>query len=313
MARYRSRLPQLSGEPFLTDGGIETTLIFHQGYTLPEFAAFVLLDTPDGRAALDAYYRGYAALARGHGAGFILESPTWRANRDWGGKLGYDAAALDDVNRRAIARLLAIRDAFGDGPAMVVSGCVGPRGDGYRPGAAMTAAEAADYHAAQLASFAAADADMATAMTMNYAAEATGVAQAARAAGLPAAISFTVETDGRLPDGQPLADAIAEVDAATGAYPAYYLINCAHPTHFAAVLAGGAAPLERLRGVRANASTKSHAELDEADTLDAGDPDDLGQRYRALRREHPRLNVLGGCCGTDLRHLEAICRACLPR
>ncbi|AXK38950.1 homocysteine S-methyltransferase family protein [Crenobacter cavernae] len=311
MARYRSRLPQLSGEPFLTDGGIETTLIFHQGFTLPEFASFVLFADPDGRAALDAYFRGYAALAREHGAGFILESATWRANRDWGDKLGYDAASLADVNRRAIGQLLEIRDEFGDGPPMVVSGCVGPRGDGYRLGTMMGADEAADYHAAQIDVFAGTDADMVAAMTMNYAAEAVGIARAAQGAAIPAAISFTVETDGSLPSGQGLAAAIAEVDAATDGYPAYYMINCAHPAHFAALLDGDAPSLARLRGLRANASQKSHAELDESDTLDAGDPDDLGRRYQALRLRHPGINILGGCCGTDLRHLEAICRACL--
>src|SRR5436189_1651192 len=139
---------------------------------------------------------------------------------------------------------------------------------------------------------------MVTVLTINYTEEAVGVARAAEAHGLPSVISFTVETDGRLPTGQPLAEAIDQVDSATGGAPAYFMVNCAHPTHFEAELAGGAWR-ERIRGIRANASKLSHAELDEADGLDAGDPAELADDHARLNALLPNLNVLGGCCGTD--------------
>jgi len=175
----------------------------------------------------------------------------------------------------------------------------------------MTADEAAAYHRAAIEVYAQAGADMITAITMTYADEAVGIVRAARAAGLPVAISFTVETDGRLPSGQALGDAIDAVDAATQDGPAYYMINCAHPTHFAEALATEARWLTRLKGVRANASKRSHAELDAAPDLDAGNPAELGRDYAALRRRlGHRLNVLGGCCGTDHRHIEQIAFHC---
>jgi S-methylmethionine-dependent homocysteine/selenocysteine methylase len=311
MSDAQSRLPQEGGGVFLTDGGIETTLIFHEGWELPHFAAFDLLKSAEGRRALYAYYARYAALARACGLGFVLESPTWRASRDWGDKLGYGAAALADANGQAIRLLSELRQANAcEASVMVISGCVGPRGDGYDPGAVMQAEEAAAYHAAQIASFAASGADMVTAITMTNANEAIGIARAADAAGLPVALSFTVETDGRLPTGQALAEAIAEVDGATGATPRYYMLNCAHPEHFAHVLEPQAAWVQRIRGLRANASRLSHAELNEAPDLDAGNPSELGAQYRELRAQHPQLTVLGGCCGTDHRHLQAICEAC---
>lgn len=301
---YRDRLPQLDDGPFLTDGGIETVLIFHEGLDLPEFAAFDLLKDEAGTAALRQYYRPYAELARERGLGFVLESPTWRASPRWAAALGYSDAELDRLNRKAIALMEELRDEHANGAPIVISGCVGPHDDGYNPAEMLSADAARDYHATQIGTFGATAADMVTAITMTYAEEAIGIARAAAAAGMPAAISFTLETDGRLPSGQPLAEAIAQVDADTA--PAYYMINCAHPTHFEAVLDGGGPWTERIRGLRANASTRSHAELDEATELDEGDPADLGARYAALRSGLPRLSVVGGCCGTDHRHIAAI-------
>jgi S-methylmethionine-dependent homocysteine/selenocysteine methylase len=310
--RYRDQLPQLSDSIFLTDGGIETTLIFHEKLDLPSFAAFHLLNDPAGTSALRKYFRTYAALARKYELGFILESPTWRANPDWGTKLGYTGETLADANRKAIDLLVEIRSEFesGRGP-IVISGCVGPRGDGYNPGGLMAAEEAAQYHGAQIRVFRDTAADMVTAITMNYVEEAIGIAQAAKSLGMPSAISFTVETDGKLPTGQTLRDAIQNVDDATGSAPAYYMINCAHPSHFEGVLAADEPWLERIRGIRANASTKSHAELNESAELDEGSPEDFGREHRALLGKLKKLNVLGGCCGTDHRHVEEICKACI--
>jgi len=303
---HRTELPQLGDQVFLTDGGIETTLIFHEGLDLPLFAAFDLLKDDEGTEALRRYYEPYLELARERGLGFVLESPTWRASPRWAGELGYGADQLDDLNRRAIALMEQLRDAHeGSGP-IVISGCIGPQDDGYDPQGMLSADEARAYHSVQIGTFADTSADMVCAITMTYADEATGVTRAALDAGLPAAISFTLETDGRLPSGQGLGEAIEQVDAETDSGPAYYMINCAHPTHFDSVIEGGAPWAGRIRGLRANASTKSHAELDEAEELDEGDPDDLGPRYAALRGKLPNLNVLGGCCGTDHRHVCAV-------
>ena len=301
-------LPQLAGDRiFLADGGLETTLVFHRGIDLPDFAAFPLLDDEAGRAALREYFGGYLAVAREQDAGFLLDTPTWRANPDWGARLGYDAAALDRVNRAAVAFAGELRAAAGATPApILVNGVVGPRGDGYAPENLMTPAAAGAYHAPQVAALAAAGADMVTAVTMTHPGEAIGVAAAAAAAGVPVAISFTVETDGRLPNGQELGDAIEETDAATDGAAAYYMVNCAHPSHFADTLAGGGAWRERIAGLRPNASVKSHAELDAATELDEGDPATLGKEGAALRELLPGVTVLGGCCGTDERHVAAV-------
>lgn len=310
MAKYRNNLPQLSGRLFLTDGGIETTLIFHEHLDLPHFAAFSLLNNSDGLEALRKYFRTYACLAQKYAVGFILESPTWRANPDWGAKLGYADRALADANRQAIELMTAIRGEFeNETTEVVISGCIGPRGDGYNPTAVMSAAEAEQYHSAQIKTFSESEADMVTAITMNYVEEAIGIARAAASFGMPVAISFTVETDGRLPTGQKLKDAIEGVDEATSNAPAYYMINCAHPSHFADVLSAEEPWTQRIRGLRANASTQSHAELNESTELDAGNPAELGSQYRDLLNTLTNLNVLGGCCGTDHRHVEEICKA----
>lgn len=308
--KYTS-LPQLNGAAFLTDGGMETTLIFHEGFELPEFAAFVLLDTQAGVDVLRRYYTRYADIAANAGAGFIFETPTWRASADWGARLGYARADLDRINSAAIDLLFGLRDTYADRlPSMVISGCIGPRGDGYVADNAISADSAERYHGAQVRSFAGAGADMVGAVTMTSADEATGVARAAAMVDLPAAISFTVETDGRLPSGQALGEAIEQVDEQADASPAYFMVNCAHPTHFLSVLEGEHGWKRRIRGVRANASTCSHAELDEATTLDRGDPLELAQRYRELMQTLPLLNVFGGCCGTDHRHIEQISHVC---
>jgi homocysteine S-methyltransferase len=311
MAQCRGGLPQLKGGTFLSDGGMETTLIFHDGVDLPHFASFVLLTSIEGQQRLRDYYLRYLRIAREHGTGFILDTATWRANPDWGEKLGYGPEALAAVNEDAVGLIAALRDEF-ETPEMpcVLSVAIGPRGDGYKAGL-MDAAEAEAYHAAQIATAATTEADMVSAYTLTNVDEAIGIARAAKAHGMPCAISFTLETDGRLVTGRTLQDAVETVDAATGGSPAYFMVNCAHPTHFAGTFDGGGDWQSRILGVKANASTKSHAELDESETLDAGDPADLGRRYRALRKTLPSMRIMGGCCGTDHRHVAAICEACL--
>jgi S-methylmethionine-dependent homocysteine/selenocysteine methylase len=303
-------LPQMEGGLFLTDGGLETSLIFHEGWELPHFAAFHLLKDEVGTAALRTYYERYLTIAQANGLGFVLESPTWRASADWGDKLGYSSEALAAANRRSNALMFELRDRFAGTRSMVVSGNIGPRGDGYDPGNVMSADEAQDYHAAQIAAHVESGVDMVAAFTMTNTNEAVGITRAAQAAGLPVAISFTVETDGRLPTGQGLDEAITEVDELTRTGPAYYMINCAHPSHFEGRLGGKARWISRIRGIRANASRRSHAELNEAPDLDDGNPEELGGEYSAILRRHPQITVLGGCCGTDHRHVEQIFLAC---
>jgi homocysteine S-methyltransferase len=311
MAKYRNSLPQRQGGLFLTDGGMETTLIFHDGVDLPHFASFVLMETGEGRALLKKYYESYLAIACDHGVGFVLDSPTWRANPDWAAKLGYDAAALHAINVNAIRFLQALRAKWEqpDVPC-VISGAIGPRGDGYKLGN-MNADEAESYHSAQIASFVEAGADMVSAYTLTNIREGIGIARAAKALQIPCVISFTVETDGRLVGGETLREAVETVDRETRDAPEYFMINCAHPAHFEDALKAGEPWMKRVQGVRANASTKSHQELDESTTLDAGDPSDLGLRYRRLRGSFPAMRVLGGCCGTDHRHVAAISAACI--
>lgn len=312
MPKYRSNLPQIADRLFLADGGIETSLIYRDGFQLPYFAAFDLLKSEEGVAGLRRYFEPYLRVARERGLGIVLESPTWRANPDWAEKLGYSEKDLADIQRRSIELLVGLRTEYEAARTpVVISGCIGPRGDGYDPGRMMSSWEADAYHAAEVRTYAATEADLVTAITMNYAEEAIGVARAATDAGMPVVISFTVETNGRLPTGQSLEEAIAQVDEETDEAPAYYMINCAHPTHFAREIAKGGSWLQRLRGLRANASRKSHSELDRATELDAGDPIDLGRRYADLRRSHRGLTILGGCCGTDFRHIEQIGLACV--
>ena len=311
MATYRTRLPQLDGRLFLTDGGLETYLCFQRGIDLPEFASFPLLDDATGRAEITNYMTPFILAALAQQAGFILETPTWRAHADWGAKLGYGRTDLAHVNAAAVALMANIR-ARHETPhsPMVISGNIGPRGDGYNPAELLTPDAAEAYHTAQIATFAETEADLITAMTITHVGEATGIARAAEKSGLPVVISFTTETDGRLPEGRTLADAVKAVDDATGGAVAYYMINCAHPTHFQDALEQGADWIGRIRGIRANASTKSHAELDNSVELDEGDPQELGGQYRALLAAFPHFTVLGGCCGTDHRHIACIGHAC---
>lgn len=293
--------PLLADGPFVTDGGLETDLLFHRGFDLPEFAAFPLLEDLAGRAAIDSYYDQYAAIARAAGRGLLLETPTWRANPDWAEKVGYDAVALDRANREAVALMRRAQERAGVDRSLVV-GIHGPRGDGYVAGAA-TADEAAEYHAVQARSFAAEGVDLLHAMTMTTTEEAIGVALAARSVGLPVALSFTVETDGRLPDGTPLGAAVERVDDV--AAPDWFGINCAHPTHIAPAFDGGAWQ-ERIGGVRPNASTLTHDELDAMEELDEGDLGLLTSSFDGLRAHLPNLAIVGGCCGTDAKHVGAL-------
>ena len=309
MARYRQALPNLGESLFITDGGLETSLVFNEGVDLPEFAAFVLLEDAHGRELLTNYFRHYLDIATANKLGIILETPTWRASHDWGAKTGHSAEALEQINRDAVQLLAGLRTAHEtDDTPVVISGCIGPRGDGYAIDEKLSVDEAAAYHATQINTLSHTEADLVTAFTLNYTGEALGMTRAAAHADIPIVIGFTVETDGRLPSGQSLAEAIEEVDAESDVAPAYYMINCAHPTHFMDALKVGDSWQQRIHAVRANASCKSHAELDTSTELDAGSPEELGAQYRDLHGVLKNLRVVGGCCGTDHNHVDAIVR-----
>jgi homocysteine S-methyltransferase len=303
---YRRALPQMDGTVLLTNGGMETTLVFLDGFDLPCFASFPLLEREDGRVALTRYFEPYLDVARQHATGFLLEAMTWRANPAWGAQLGYSLDDLAEANRRSIRFVEEIRDREEvPGRPFVISAPIGPEGDAYDPASHLTAEEAEAFHSWQIGILAETGVDFVAGFTITYVEEAIGIVRAATAAGMPVVISFTVETDGRLPSGQPLAEAIEEVDRRTDAVAAYFMVNCAHPSHFLSTL-DGPGPWHRLLGVRANASTKSHAELDESEVLDDGDPAELARGYLSIRERLPHLTVLGGCCGTDHRHIATV-------
>ncbi|CAF1148619.1 unnamed protein product [Rotaria sordida] len=312
MAKYRNNLAQFTDTFFITDGGLETILIFDEGIELPEFAAFVLFKDEDKREWMRNYLCTYVRMARKYHIGFILQSVTWRANPEWMRKLGYPDEDIVKVNRQAIEFLYDIRNEYEtEKSPIIISGCIGPRGDGYNPTVVMSTEQAQAYHAIQIGIISQTNTDVITAMTINYPEEAIGITRAAKAFGMPVVISFTVETDGRLPNGHTLKEAIELVDNATQNGPAYYMINCAHPICFAHVLNPEESWVARIHGVRGNASTKSHAELNECKELDSGNPVEFGEQNRALLFKLKNLNVFGGCCGTDHRHIEEVCKQCI--
>lgn len=305
----RPMLPHQSNQMFVTDAGFETSMLFHKGFDMPHFAFFPMLRTVDGREAMKEYIAPFMETARQSNAGFIIDTNTWRANPDWAELLGYDRKDLAAINREAVDFARELQGEFGVGLNVLINGVIGPQGDGYDPATIMTADEAEAYHGVQVGVFADSKVDMVSALTMTNVPEAIGIARTAHDRGLPCVISFTLETDGKLPTGQTLAEAIDLVDTACTGKPAYYMINCAHPEHFSEMLWDGGDWSTRIRGLRANASRLSHAELDECEVLDEGNPQELGEQYAALLHLLPNLNVFGGCCGTDHRHVAQICQA----
>lgn len=303
------KLPHESEKLFLTDAGFETWLLFDKGFDMPCFAAYPLAENAKGRAAFDEYFAPIFELAQQNDTGFVLDTYTWRANPDWGLELGHDLDHLTTVNTNAVKTAEDMRSKLGQGLNVLINGVIGPRGDGYDPKTVMSVQEAQDYHGFQIAIFAKTNVDMVSGLTLTNVPEAIGIANAAAKSGLPCVISFTLETNGRLPTGEALSDAIAQVDAQAVTKPAYFMINCAHPDHFANMIPLGADWTRRIGGVRANASRMSHAELDCCETLDDGDPVEFGTQYASLRKRLPNLKVFGGCCGTDHMHLSQICKS----
>jgi homocysteine S-methyltransferase len=306
MSTNHSSLPQLEAGPFLTDAGCETDIIFNRGVEIREFAAHTLLEDDHGREVLAEYYRGFLSLAADVGAGMVLDAPTWKAHPHWAADLGVEPGALAQANQDAVAFSRSLRQEYrGADHPIVVNGLVGPRGDAYSPDRRVAADEAQRYHVTQIGWLAEAGTDLVTALTFTSSDEAVGAVRAAGEVGIPVVVSFTVETDGRLPSGESLRDAIDAVDRETDGATAYFMVNCAHPDHVVDVIDDSPA-FRRVRGLRCNASRLSHAELDEAEVLDDGDPEEFAEGYATLADRLPSLTVYGGCCGSDLRHVTAV-------
>lgn len=281
--------------------GMEIDLIFNHGVALPEFAAFPMIDSSDGRQRLRDYYKELIQIGRDTGAGVILDTPTWMADPDRAKAVGYAAEDLPRVTRDAVALVRSFSDEHADA-AICISVQIGPQGDGYEPGMA-SAKLAADYHRPQIAAAKEAGADVLSAYTLGSAAEAIGITLAAQELSIPAIVSFVGETDGKLADGTKLAAVVTQL--ADTADPLAIMVNCAHPDHIANGFDGKDWEA-KLAGIVANASRQSHEELDNAEVLDDGDPDELSGQLADLKESHPGVRVLGGCCGTDLRHLRKI-------
>ncbi len=296
-----------TNRPFLTDGGFETWLFFQQGFEAPEFAAIVLMDDDEARQAMRQYFDGFLSMAAAAQTGFVLDTNTWRGCTHWGPNLSKSADEMLRLSSDAVTFAKQVREDWQTRVSpILVNGVVGPAGDGYAPGRVPDVEEAYRMHQPQAETFARSGVDMISAITMTNTGEATGIARAAIEVDLPVVISFTVETDGRLPTGEPLGDAVRAVDQATGNAPLYYMINCAHPDHFTETVATGRDWVSRIGGVRANASRLSHAELDVAESLDEGDPQEFGDLHADLMEILPNLRVVGGCCGTDHRHVGCV-------
>ncbi len=304
MVRYRENLPQLGNDIFACYTGMDTDIIYNRGIALPGFASYPLLSTLEGKNILREYYSNLVELARELNVAAILDSVTWVANRDRGAGLNYSREDLKKFNIEAIELIASVREEKGDLPT-VLCGQIGPRGDGYEPSNLMSTKEAESYHAEQIKIYSNTEADLVSASTICYAEEAAGIVRAADHYDIPVSISFTVETDGRLPTGMPLKEAIEKVDDESNSRALYFLINCAHPDHFTNIL-NHESWMHRLRGVVANASRCSHSELEVAEDLDEGNPYELGSLIGSLRRLYPHFNIVGGCCGTDMRHMKRI-------
>jgi homocysteine S-methyltransferase len=309
MTNSKATLPQLSGAVFLTDSGLETDLIFNHGLDLPDFAPFPLLETAEGRATLEQYFREHLDVASGRGMGVVFETPTWRASPDWGARLGYDLSTLAALNSEAVALLRDLRDEAGSDVPFIISGNVGPRHDGYDPNAVMSVAEASDYHSWQVRVLATSGVDVVSAFTIDYVEEGVGIARAAAGAQVPSVISFTTDDRGALPDGTSMARAIERIDAEAITPPAYYMLNCTHPQHVTRMLSEGGAWRERVRGIRANASPLGLVEPPEGQPLDPGDVAGFASAMQQVNQLAPSITILGGCCGTDVRHVRAVADA----
>jgi len=299
--------PRLENKFYLTEGGSETEILYKWSFELPEFAMFTLLDDPEADNVIRGMFRRYFDVAAEHGTAMLLNGHDYRASPDWGAKLGYSSEDLRNVQHRVIRFLDDLRAEYADRVSDVyIAACIGPRGDAYGTGGDISADESEDYHSVQLHNLDGTAADMAVAATFNNVPEAIGVIRAANSIGIPIGVSLTLTPEGRLRSGPSLREAIETIDEASGGGAVWFGTNCAHPVEFEPALADAGPWLERLRYIRPNAAKMDKIALCSLGHLEDGDPVELGQQMGEVARRFPRVDILGGCCGTDERHLSQI-------
>ena len=290
----KAERPDMRGKLMTTGGGFETWMQYVDGFELRHFCGFELLNDARGLSCLRDYHRKIVEAAVANEFGVINEGLHYRASRDWGDITGYSREGLEEINIRGVEFYRDfVREYASPETPMLIGGAIGPQGD--------------DYHSEQILTFRKAGVDHVTAMTFSSVEEAIGLARAAKSADMPVVVSFIASNRGRLRGGETLEEAITRVDAATGNTPKYYMINCTHPTEFEPGLTPGDWTL-RLGGFMPNAVAMETLDLCKLGHLEDGDPRELGAQMAGLALRFPHINVWGGCCGTDGRHIGEITR-----
>ena len=301
--------PRLENKIYLTEGGTETEILYKWGYELPEFAMFPLLDNAEADQCIRGIYRRYFDVAEAFETGLVILGHDYRASPDWARKLGYSLDGLAEMQHRTIDFLADMRSEYkGRVSDVYISGCIGPRGDAYGTGAEISESEAEDYHSVQLSTLRETDADMAIAATFNNIPEAIGVVRAAKNIGVPLGVSLTLTTESRLRSGPTLKQAVETIDEQTDGAAAWFGTNCSHPLEFEPAISETGVWTERLRYIRPNASRMEKIALCKLGHLEDGNPIELGQQMGDVAQRFPKMDILGGCCGTDERHLGEIAK-----
>lgn len=300
---------QVEGRYYLSEGGMETEVMYKHGFDFPHFAVFELLKNPKAVSALQAMYRQYFDVVAKHQMVALVGGLDYRASPDWGALLGYSADGLSDMNHRCIDFLRDLaKEYIGEIDEILIQGFIGPRGDAYETNTVITEQESEDYHSVQLQTLKEADVDLASALTFNNIPESIGVAKAAARLDLPLCISLSLDGSSRLNSGPSLGDAIKTIDAATDNSVAFYMINCVHPLEYESALADESW-MKRIRGVRPNASVMDKISLCKIGHLEDGDPIELGNQIGDLFKRFPHMDILGGCCGTWDNHLDQMAQS----
>jgi S-methylmethionine-dependent homocysteine/selenocysteine methylase len=300
--------PQKDGRIYLSEGGTETEISYKYGFELPEFAMFPLLDNPEAVSQMQGMYRKYLDVVAKHGMCALIGGLDYRASPDWGKLLGYSPQGLAEANHKSIDFLREVASEYAsDIPEILIQGLIGPRGDAYERNISISENEAEDYHSIQLTTLKEANVDLALAITFNNVSESIGVARAAKKIGVPLAISLSLDSTSKLNSGPSLAEAITTIDAETDLAPEFYLINCSHPLEYEPAIESGDW-INRVRGVRPNASKMEKIELCQIGHLEDGDPVELGAQCGDLARRYPHMDIWGGCCGTWDTHLDQIAK-----
>tara|TARA_R110002074_G_scaffold203294_2_gene371174 strand:+ start:1454 stop:2410 length:957 start_codon:yes stop_codon:yes gene_type:complete len=306
--KYRNNLPQLAGHDMTTQGGTWTWLQYVDGFELKHFCGFDLLNDPRGVVALRDYHRKIIEAVIPFQFGILLEGIHYRASRDWGKLIGYSREGLKEINIRGVEFYRDLANEYeSDSNPIPISGVIGPQGDAYDTGITPEAAEAEDYHSEQIETLKQAGADLITGATFSGVEEAIGITRAAKALEMPIVISFITNSDGRLDGGETMREAVEKVDAATNNAPAYYMINCGHPTEFESALEEKDWT-KRLGGFMPNAVAMEKLSLCSLGHLEDGNPEELGIQMGEIATRFPHIHVWGGCCGTDSRHLGQIAK-----